>query len=497
MLNITNENNDLKYITRAQTARSSFSAVSSSSRHLSVSPSIQKRIQSAPPDRQQNKTFDTDSSSRRNLSNVLTVSINGKSVKSSVDKETGDQSPLPDHITPTQYRPETARSNASSIFVISANPLEDTITGKYQAPPLAEEDYFEGKESQKPSSASHSRRLKQQSCNNAMPQAMEGSTAIKCMCCGGTALFFLFLIVGIMVSSLHTIDEGNVGIYFVHGALDDEFTYPGTHWAVPFVTDIKEITIRPVTSTMDQIRTITKDGIGNTFSNIQVLSDVKTEKLIPLIKKFGLEFRDALIFDRISEELRIFCANHTVDEVYNELFLDIVQIVKGRVTSAIDKLIGDESVKILNIVIPKPEIPIDIARNYKQVKVQWTEQLVATQQQKTDKIKKETESIKAVLDAEREKKVLAIEIEKDILQKEGKKNLSSLENQIIKEREENQANVDNYKKTQEAEANARLYTGDYVKLEMAKALSQNTKFFFSGESSPLGAVLTKIMGENK
>merc|ERR1712038_938024 len=97
--------------------------------------------------------------------------------------------------------------------------------------------------------------------------------------------------------------------------------------------------------------------------------------------------------------------NHTVDEVYNELFLDIVQIVKGRVTSAIDKLIGDESVKILNIVIPKPEIPIDIARNYKQVKVQWTEQLVATQQQKTDKIKKETESIKAVLDAEREKKV--------------------------------------------------------------------------------------------
>ena len=56
---------------------------------------------------------------------------------------------------------------------------------------------------------------------------------------------------------------------------------------------------------------------------------------------------------------------------------------------------------------------------------------------------------------------------------------------------------DNYKKTQEAEANARLYTGDYVKLEMAKALSQNTKFFFSGESSPLGAVLTKIMGENK
>merc|ERR1712062_875768 len=180
-----------------------------------------------------------------------------------------------------------------------------------------------------------------------------------------------------------------------------------------------------------------------------------------------------------------------------EMFLDIVDIVKERVRLSIEKLIGKESVKILNIVIPKPEIPIDIARNYKQVKVQWTEQLVAQQQQKTDRIKKETESIKAVLDAEREKKVLAIEIEKDILQKEGQKNLSALENQIIKEREEKQANLDNYKKTQEAEANKRLYSSDYVKLEMAKALSQNTKFFFSGESSPLGAVLKNFKIKKK
>ena len=48
----------------------------------------------------------------------------------------------------------------------------------------------------------------------------------------------------------------------------------------------------------------------------------------------------------------------------------------------------------MNLVVAKPNIPQDIARNYKQVKVQWTEQLVATQQQKTERIKKETELIK-------------------------------------------------------------------------------------------------------
>jgi hypothetical protein len=40
-----------------------------------------------------------------------------------------------------------------------------------------------------------------------------------------------------------------------------------------------------------------------------------------------------------------------------------------------------------------------------------------------------------------------------------------------------------------------LYTADYVRLEMARSLSNNTKFFFSGDQSPLGAVLAKIMGQ--
>ena len=61
--------------------------------------------------------------------------------------------------------------------------------------------------------------------------------------------------------------------------------------------------------------------------------------------------------------------------------------------SSIQRL-GDGGLEILNLVVAKPNIPPDIARNYKQVKVQWTEQLVATQQQTTEEIKKKTELIK-------------------------------------------------------------------------------------------------------
>ena len=41
----------------------------------------------------------------------------------------------------------------------------------------------------------------------------------------------------------------------------------------------------------------------------------------------------------------------------------------------------------------------------KKVKVQWTQQLVAVQEQKTEEIKKQTELMKALADANREKEV--------------------------------------------------------------------------------------------
>jgi len=206
-----------------------------------------------------------------------------------------------------------------------------------------------------------------------------------------------------------------------------------------------------------------------------------------------MEFKQTLVFDRIKEELRIFCANHTIDEVYNTMFLDIVENVKSNVRESISRL-GEDGIEILNLVIPKPEIPADIAYNYKQVKVQWTEQLVATQQQTTEEIKKKTELIKAVADAERQKAVLEITIQERIIEKEGTKKVSLINNEIKKAAENNEADIAKYKLEKEAEANAALYTDKYIKLNLAKALSNNTKFYFSGQQSELGSLFNQILG---
>jgi len=304
-------------------------------------------------------------------------------------------------------------------------------------------------------------------------------------------VLLIALTVACIVDSYHTIHEGHVGLYFKYGALQDEISYPGVNFYQPFVTDYIEVKVRSQTDTMPAIKTITKDGIENTFHKIQVINRINVTRLIPMVRKYGLDYKDSLIFDRIREALKIYCANNTIDDVYNEKFLDIVYSVKRDVEKSIADLDG-HGIEILNLVIPKPEIPHDIADNYKQVKVQWTEQLVAVQQQKTEEIKKHTEWIKALADANRTKDVLEIKIQEKVLDKQGEREISEINNAIVKEREENIANIEKYKVLKEAEANAELYTGDYVKLNMAKALANNTKLYFSGQDSIFGGLLNKI-----
>jgi len=316
---------------------------------------------------------------------------------------------------------------------------------------------------------------------------------VLCKIVSALVVLVLAIIVACIVDSYHKIHEGNVGIYFRHGALRDKVTEPGVHFLLPFIEDFKEVKIRPETFAIEPVLAITKDGIENTFREITAITTVRKDKLVFMAKKFGLEFKKSLVFDRIKEDLRIFCANHTIDEVYNTMFLDIVANVKSNVKSSIHRL-GEDGIEILNLVIPKPEIPPDIAHNYKQVKVQWTEQLVATQQQKTEKIKKETELMKAVADAERQKAVLEITIQERIIEKEGAKNVSLINNEIKKAAENNEADIAKYKLEKEAEANAALYTDKYIQLNLAKSLANNTKFYFSGEQSEIGSIFTKILG---
>ena len=81
-----------------------------------------------------------------------------------------------------------------------------------------------------------------------------GGLHSKIACAGLGVLSALIFIAVVITDSLHTIEEGSVGLYFVQGALSERVSPPGIHWAIPFVTEIEMVTIRPKTDTLPSIR---------------------------------------------------------------------------------------------------------------------------------------------------------------------------------------------------------------------------------------------------
>ena len=187
-------------------------------------------------------------------------------------------------------------------------------------------------------------------------------------------------------------------------------------------------------------------------------------------------------------------------------------------------------------MIPKPDIPKDIALNYKLVKVQWTEQLVSIQQQKTERIRKETEKIKVV--------VFYLNLILNDLIKGGagcRKGTRSVTNQFVKaniaERrgKYSDCNPKQYNKVcYGCNSPPKVWLGPsqkmtqmwspidckrrqklmqlflristisniaickfsccrYIKLQVARSLINNTKLYFSGENSVVGGLINKIL----
>lgn len=105
-----------------------------------------------------------------------------------------------------------------------------------------------------------------------------------------------FVLLAAIVTAIHRIHEGCVGLYFKNGALLDAYSPPGIflrillriilslmqiftgiHWAQPFVTTVEEMKIRPETKVMDPMVCTTRDGVKNVFRDIQIISSINED----------------------------------------------------------------------------------------------------------------------------------------------------------------------------------------------------------------------------
>ena len=95
----------------------------------------------------------------------------------------------------------------------------------------------------------------------------------------------LVLIISMLVTSIHFIDEGHVGIYYKYGALQEGVGNPGLNFKAPFVSKHEQVTIRPTSNIIPIFKAVTKDAIPITFHDVEVISSVPMKNVQWLVKK--------------------------------------------------------------------------------------------------------------------------------------------------------------------------------------------------------------------
>jgi regulator of protease activity HflC (stomatin/prohibitin superfamily) len=313
----------------------------------------------------------------------------------------------------------------------------------------------------------------------------------------------LFLGLALLISSIHQVPEGHVGVYWLGGAIDNKITDPGFHLKLPLLHHVEFVQYTLQTDTVKDIPCGTSGGVIIMFDKIEVVNRLSKEHALTTIKLYGVNYDKTWIFDKIHHEINQFCSSHSLQDVYITEFASLDEALLKALQKDCD--IFKTGIEIIAIRVTKPRIPRNVLENYERVEEEKTRLMVATQQQLVSqkegettrmiaKMKAEREMEVSIIDAEKEASVSAIGAQKElnvsriqvaqsIAEKEGLEKMELIQNNIHTQKIKSQSDAERYRLEQEAEGFMKKLTPEYLKYTLYQSLAQNTKIFY-GDSIP-------------
>ncbi|KAF4802425.1 Erlin-2 [Turdus rufiventris] len=324
---------------------------------------------------------------------------------------------------------------------------------------------------------------------------------------GAIAALALGVAAAALLSAVHKIDEGHIGVYYRGGALLTSTSGPGFHLMLPFITSYKSVQTTLQTDEVKNVPCGTSGGVMIYFDRIEVVNFLIQSAVYDIVKNYTADYDKALIFNKIHHELNQFCSVHTLQEVYIELFDQIDENLKLALQQDLTTMAPGLIIQAVRVT--KPNIPETIRRNYELMESEKTKLLIAAQKQKVVEKEAETERKKALIEAEKIAQVAEITYGQKVMEKETEKRISEIEvqmwhcplseefpaanvagNETVAQsmclladaaflaREKARADAECYTAMKVAEANKLKLTPEYLQLMKYKAIAANSKIYF-------------------
>ncbi|XP_063781521.1 erlin-2 [Pseudophryne corroboree] len=279
-----------------------------------------------------------------------------------------------------------------------------------------------------------------------------------------------------LLSAIHKIEEGHIGVYYRGGALLTSTSGPGFHLMIPFITSFKSVQSTLQTDEVKNVPCGTSGGVMIYFDRIEVVNFLISSAVYDIVKNYTADYDKALIFNKIHHELNQFCSVHTLQEVYIELFDQIDENLKLALQQDLNSMAPGLIIQAVRVT--KPNIPETIRRNYELMESEKTKLLIAAQKQKVVEKEAETERKKALIEAEKVAQVAEIKYGQKVMEKETEKTISEIEDFAFLAREKAKADAEFYTAQKLTEANRLKLTPEYLQLIKYQAIAANSKIYF-------------------
>ncbi|RMC11819.1 hypothetical protein DUI87_11945 [Hirundo rustica rustica] len=328
---------------------------------------------------------------------------------------------------------------------------------------------------------------------------------------GAAAAAATGLLVFLLYSAIHRVEEGHLAVYYRGGALLTSPSGPGYHIMLPFITTFKSVQTTLQTDEVKNVPCGTSGGVMIYIDRIEVVNKLAPYAVYDIVRNYTADYDKTLIFNKIHHELNQFCSAHTLQEVYIELFDQIDENLKLALQKDLNAMAPGLTIQIaskgvIQNVLPfssftgracyKTQIPEAIRRNFELMEAEKTKLLIAAQRQKVVEKEAETDRKKALIEAEKAAQVARIHYQQKIMEKETEKRISEIEDAAFLAREKAKADAEYYAARKLADSNKVstgklvtlfLLTGDQLQLKLTpeylelmkyQAIAANSKLYF-------------------
>eukprot|EP01041_Mallomonas_annulata_P002017 gene2017-3916_t len=279
----------------------------------------------------------------------------------------------------------------------------------------------------------------------------------------------LFVLLG-----LHQVSEGHVGVYWRGGALLPTISDPGFHVKIPVLTRFSEVQTTVQTDSVHSIPCGTSGGVMITFDKVEVVNRLRKEAVHDTIKNYTVNYDKTWIFDK-------FCSSHTLEEVYITLFDKLDEHLTKTLQN--DCNIWAPGIEVITVRITKPHVPEMIKKNYELMEAEKTKLKISIEAQKVLEKEAETRRKQATIEAQMFADVSKIEYTKKVMEMESMQQMEAIQDSIHLSKVKSAADAMYYQKSQEALANAKLLTPEYLQYLASMMMANISKIYF-GEKIP-------------